>query len=145
MIADILAQRGPSRIVLIMGSPYSTDLLYHDDFQRLDAEQPRFNYLTAISRERQADHGPPLYVQDRLATHRDLLEPMLASPRTLIYICGLAGMELGILQHLAPLPPAAREGYIHCDSATLADVKNWKRSMLHKEIKTTRRVFLEVY
>jgi sulfite reductase alpha subunit-like flavoprotein len=112
----------------------------------LAAKHPNFTYLTAISREKMADAPKPLYVQDRLETHRELLSSMLASPRGLVYVCGIAGMELGILQKLTDiLPQAELEQYLQVDAAARADVKGWNRKMLHKEVRPTRRVFLEVY
>lgn len=146
MAMELLASETASKIVLVMGSPYATDLLYHGDLLRLQGEHPRFRYLTAISREKQEDGHDPLYVQDRLATHRDELIAMLESPRTLIYICGLAGMELGIFQKLAELlPDHALEQYLKVDPEAMADIRSWQRSMIHKQVRPTRRVFTEVY
>jgi ferredoxin--NADP+ reductase len=146
MLIDLLESGCGSRVALIMGSPYATDLLYHDFFLRMQAEHPNFQYITAISRERQADGHDPMYVQDRLRTHEEQLAPLLASPRTLIYICGVAGMEMGIFQQLASqFPESIREQYLHVDPAAMADIKSWTRSMIHKQVRPTRRVFLEVY
>jgi ferredoxin--NADP+ reductase len=145
MLLELLASGVTSRIVLIMGAAYATDLLYHGDLLALQAKHPNFSYLTAISRERQADGHDPLYVQDRLQTQRDQLLPILESPRALIYICGISGMELGIFKKLAGLlPPHALEHYLHIDPAA-ADFRGWERSMIHRQVKPTRRVFTEVY
>lgn len=146
MLMDLLAARVPSRIVLIMGSAYATDLIYNAQFLKLQQEHPNFTYITAISRERQEDGNGPLYVQDRLQTHRDMFLPILDSERTLVYVCGLAGMELGIFQKMAGfLPDHALARFLQVDPAAMADVRSWQRSMLHKQVKPTRRVFLEVY
>lgn len=135
-----------SQIRLIMGSPYSSDLLYHDELTALAAQFPNFRYITAISRESQADGGGPMYVQDRLGSHGADLLPLLASPRTLLYICGIAGMEMGIFQGLAShLPPAARDQYVRPDEAVASEPKSWTRKMLHKQLHISKRVFLEVY
>jgi Na+-transporting NADH:ubiquinone oxidoreductase subunit NqrF len=40
-----------SRIHLIAGSPYTTDLLYHREFLALQEAHDNFRYHTAISRE----------------------------------------------------------------------------------------------
>ena len=112
----------------------------------MQKECPGFTYVTAISREKQADGAAPLYVQDRLQTHRDLLLPILDSPRALVYICGLAGMELGIFQRMAGLlPDHALSRFLQVEPAAMADVRAWQRSMLHKQVRPTRRVFMEVY
>ena len=87
-----------------------------------------------------------MYVQDRLSTHREMFTPLLTSPRGLVYVCGLAGMEIGIFQQLARiLPEAALERYLHVDPAARGVVDSWDRKMLNKQLKATRRVFLEVY
>lgn len=146
MVIDLLESGAASKVALVMGAPYTTDLLYDVFFRAKAADHPNFSYLTAISRETQADGHDRMYVQDRLTTEREQLLPMLANERTLVYICGIAGMEMGIFQQMARLlPTSALEQYLQADDAALADVNNWNRKMLHKQIKTTRRVFLEVY
>jgi ferredoxin--NADP+ reductase len=145
MVMELLERGVGSRIVLVMGSPYATDLLYHGDFTRWAVEHTNFTYLTAISRERQADGGP-MYVHDRLAASRDVVVPVLERERTLVYVCGIAGMELGVMQRLATLlPERAREQYLRVDRATLAGVEGWDRRMIPRQVQPTRRVFLEVY
>jgi ferredoxin--NADP+ reductase len=152
MVLDLLESGFKGRVALVMGSPYSSDLLYHQQFEALAKAHPNFTYLTAISREPNAatSSAPPtlgkLYVQDRLKTDHATLAPILESPRGLIYVCGIAGMEMGIFQQLArSLSPAALEQYLKADPAALADIGSWTRSMLHKQIHLSRRVFLEVY
>lgn len=146
MVLDLLRGGTRSRVTLVMGSPYATDLMYDALFKELAAKHPNFRYLTAISREKQDDGHGKLYVQDRLTTDREELGAMLASPRTLIYICGLAGMEIGIFQNMAKiLPEPALEQYLQVDPAVRSAIDSWDRKMLHKQVKCTRRVFLEVY
>ncbi len=146
MIRELLATAATSRIVLVMGSPYASDLLYHDEMQALAAAHPRFVYLTAVSRETQADGGGPMYVQDRLRTHRGLFESILGSDRGLVYVCGLAGMEMGVLRGLSDtLPAAPLAGYLAIDEDLRGIAAVWERKMLHRQVRTTRRVFLEVY
>lgn len=153
MVIDLLESGVKSGITLLMGSPYATDLLYDAYFRELAAAHPNFTYLTAISRERQADGGDPMYVQDRLRADRDRLDPLLTSDRTLIYICGVAGMELGIFEQLSrQLDGVALEQYLGVDPDALALLRSgppgrpvWQRSMIHKQVRPTRRMFLEVY
>ncbi|HBS29199.1 MAG TPA: hypothetical protein DEB06_07045 [Phycisphaerales bacterium] len=145
MLMELFAAGFKGRVTLIMGSPYATDLLYHDTLTTMQREQPGFAYLTAISREPGGPHGRQ-YVQDRLRTDRDRLLPQLTSERNLIYICGLAGMELGIFKELALLlPPDSLEQYIKADAEALAHIDSWERRMIHKEVRPTRRVMMEVY
>ncbi|MFA6043484.1 MAG: hypothetical protein WC718_00745 [Phycisphaerales bacterium] len=146
MVMDLLKSGVQSRIALVMGSPYATDLLYDGEMRALASKHPNFQYITALSREKQPDGAAAMYVHDRIRHSRDTLLPLLAGERTLIYICGIAGMELGVIQRLAELlPPAAREQYIQADAATLEQIGGWKRTMLHKEVQLSRRMFLEVY
>lgn len=143
---DVDEQSHPRSATLIMGTPYATDLMYHDQFTMLERENPGMTYLTAISRTRQADSDQGLYVQDRLRTHREQMVELLCRPTTLIYICGLIGMEMGIFQQMARiLPEEALEQYLRIDDEIRGDVDGWTRKMLHRKIKPTRRVFVEVY
>ena len=146
MLMDLLRLGVPSRIVLVMGAPYASDLLYHQDLLRWQAEHPNFRYLTAISRERQEDGCEGFYCHDRIRRHKDELASLFADERTLIYICGIAGMELGVFQRLAEvLPRPALDQYLAVDDAALTDIPAWDRRMIHKQLRPTRRVFLEVY
>jgi len=146
MVLDLIARKSTSKVALIMGSPYSTDLLYHDMFLRLAGEHKNFTYLTAVSREKQHDGHDPMYVQDRITASRDVLLPMLSGERTLVYVCGIAGMELGIFQHMARhLSPSTLEQYLAVEPVAMGDIGSWNRKMLHRELKVSKRVFLEVY
>ena len=146
MLMELMAAGCRSRIVLVMGAAYATDLLYHEELLRMSERHPALTYLTAISRERQEDGHRPMYVQDRIGTHAESLLPLLASERTLVYICGLAGMELGIFQNLARrVPEAELAQYLQVDPKVKGQIQTWDRRMLHKEVRPTRRVFLEVY
>jgi len=141
MLADLEAGGFPSRTALVMGVPYRTDLLYHDHLASLEARTPSFRYCTAISRE-----GEREYVQDRILAQRDYFADLLSSDRTLLYICGVAGMEIGVIQALARiLSPGALEGFIRPDPGIAGEPDSWTRRMLHKDIILTRRVMMEVY
>jgi ferredoxin--NADP+ reductase len=145
MVLDLLKADIESKIVLVMGSPYRTDLLYDDDFKVLDTTHERFTYLTAISREREHE-GRGLYVQDRIETHSDLIGSILSSERGLIYVCGIAGMELGILKQLhTSLDAEALARYLTIDPDVAGDPDTWNRKMVNRQLKPTKRVFLEVY
>jgi ferredoxin--NADP+ reductase len=146
MLMDLVAARVPSRIVLIMGTAYASDLIYHTTLLGLEEQHPNFTYLTAISRERQDDGHDPMYVHQRLSTHADEILPLLDSDRGLIYICGLAGMELGVFKKLAlTLPDHALAHYLRVEHELMSDIDSWTRRMIPRQIRPTRRVFLEVY
>jgi ferredoxin--NADP+ reductase len=150
MVLDLIRHAPKSKVTLVMGSPYASDLLYHDLFTRLSQEHPNFSYVTAISREKQDDGHPapygPLYVQGRLRTHRDQLGALLTSDRTLVYICGIAGMELGIFKEMARvLEPGLFARYLTVEPDAMKVIDMWDRKMLHRQVKPGKRIFLEVY
>ena len=146
MITDLINAKVTSKISLLMGVPYETDLLYHDTLMQWTQDHPSFTYHTAISRHTTPDQVKKLYVQDRLREDFEMLSPMLKSERTLIYICGIAGMELGVFQTLAKLllPPELSQ-YLNLDPEIASDIDGWDRRLIPKKIKKTSRVFLEVY
>jgi len=146
MLGDLYHRSSPRSATLVIGTPYATDLFYHEDFKALQQENPGFTYLTALSRERQKDIDKGIYVQDRIATHSELMIEQLSRPTALIYICGLVGMEIGIFKQMARvLPPEVLSQYLWVDPEVADDVEGWNRKMLHRKLKPTRRVFLEVY
>ena len=149
MLMELAAADYKGRALLVLGSAYATDIPYHAQLQALAAQYSWFTYQTAISRERQADGQGPLYVQDRLHNEASPAAEILASSRGLLYICGIAGMEISIFQKLALiLSEAARSQYLALEfeaNDPLANPLSWDRRMLNKQIKLTRRVFLEVY
>lgn len=145
MVMDLLESGASSRVVLVMGSAYTSDLLYHEQFEDLAARHPNFTYLPTISRHIGPLADRTLYVQDRLVTHRDLIEPLLASPRALVYVCGIAGMELGIMRGMHAMLGEGRIGaYVACDD-DYRDPASWDRKLLNRQVRPSRRVFLEVY
>lgn len=134
-----------SRVMLVMGAAYATDLLYHQEFEKA-ASRPGFTYLTAVSREKQADGRPAMYAHERLLDRREETGALLASGRTLVYVCGIAGMELGVLQAIATiLGPAGAEAYVRGTAEVMRDPGAWDRRMIPRQVQPTRRVFLEVY
>ena len=147
MLMELLQGPGgacDSRIHLVMGSPYTTDLLYHDLFEQLAAEHSNFHYHTAISRERRAEGRAGLYVDALLEERLDTFRTVLTSPRTLIYVCGLAGMQLGLFRMLASHDLDSS----YCTrSAALAatDPAAWDAAAIKRGIKPTARCMLEVY
>lgn len=132
---------GPTkaRVALVMGTPYTTDLLYDDLFQRLQREHPNFEYHTAISRETDR-----LYVGSLMDRDIDRFVDLLDDPRTLIYVCGLEGMQFGIFKTLAC--HSLTDGYLNIreDLAERAP-EQWRFEDMKGRIKPTARCMLEVY
>ena len=132
---------GPTkaRTALVMGTPYTTDLLYEDRFQRLQREHDNFEYHTAISRE-----SDPLYVGGLIDRKIDRFAALLEDPRTLIYVCGLEGMQFGIFQALARHGLA--DGYLNIgEDLAEQPADDWRFSDIKRRIKPTARCMLEVY
>ena len=136
-----LASNG-NEVFLVFGCPYRTDLLYKSLFDEYDAEHKHFHYLKAISREDPRPDGTKPYVQYTLIDQKELLLPVLQRENTLIYICGLKGMETGIFKILARM---GLYEYMRVHDE-LRDVNplDWTRDQL-KTIKPGERAFLEVY
>ncbi len=145
MVRELLEAGVTSRIVLLMGSPYASDLIYDELFRALSSRHANFHYFTSLSRERQDDGAPGMYVQDRLAACAAAGE-VLEGGRGLLYICGVAGMELGVFQALARMLPGEALGrFLDADPVAFESVDTWTRRMIHKQVRPTRNVFLEVY
>ena len=147
MLLELLDERGGrcgSRIDLVMGTPYTTDLLYDDLFRRLEAEHENFRYHAAISRELRSGGRRGIYVHHFIDEQIDLFRPLLESPRTLVYICGLLGMQLGIYPVLAR--HGLSEGYMNVSEEIAGiDPAEWTAEQIKRRIRPTPRCMLEVY
>jgi len=143
MIMDLISEGADSEIVLAFGCPYRTDLLYQEVFEAFDKENKNFHYLPFVSREDPRPDGTKPYVQYSLLDRHDLMMPILEKDNTLIYVCGLKGMETGIFQILAQL---GLYDYIEVkDGLQDTDPLNWSRDQVSKHVKPGNRMFLEVY
>ena len=146
MAIDLMRKGSPTGtendVALIFGCPYRTDLLYKALFEQLDEQNENFHYLKAISREDPRPDGTKPYVQYSLFDQKELLLPILQMENTLIYICGLKGMETGIFQILGLLDLFE---YMRIDDE-IRDINplEWSRDEM-KSIKAGERMFLEVY
>jgi ferredoxin--NADP+ reductase len=146
MMKELLGEGVERPKVLVAGAPYSSDLFYHQLFEQYAAEHAHVRYWPAVSRHPQEDGTPPMYVHGRIPHNRDELRPLLRDERTLIYICGITGMETGIFQALAQvLDPKTLEGYLKIDDEAPSDPAQWDRKMIGRSIKPTARVMMEVY
>lgn len=136
--------QGPtaSQIHLISGFPYTSDLIYHDLFTQLATENPNFHYHTVISREGPGGRGIYLskYMDREMAQFRGLLE----SPRTLLYMCGLAGMDWGVHQVL--VASGLHEPYLTLsDRVAGVSPKEWGSDVGKRDLRPTERYLIEVY
>jgi len=133
-----------SRVELLMGAPYTTDLLYDDFFAAAAETNPNFRYHRVISREARVDGRRGIYVHQHLEEQLDSFRDLLSSPRTLIYVCGLAGMQIGLFRVLAQ--HGCAEGFlkIHDEVAAIAPGE-WTDDQIKRRVRATRRCMLEVY
>ncbi|MEB3117731.1 MAG: phycobilisome linker polypeptide [Limnothrix sp.] len=82
---------------LFFGVAYTGNVLYKDDLEKMQAENPDHCRITyAISREQKNAQGGKMYIQDRIKENADELWALVQQPNTHVYICGLRGMEPGI-------------------------------------------------
>jgi ferredoxin--NADP+ reductase len=132
-----------SQIHLVMGAPYTTDLLYHDLLLRLAEKHENFHYHTAISREDAGDGGGR-YVDGLLNEDMRTFGDLLENRRTLIYLCGLDGMRIGLYRTLAA--HVLSGGYLTVDPA-LAEVAPdvWSVADMKTRVRPTPRCMIEVY
>lgn len=82
---------------LFFGAQTRKDFLYQDELNGYD-NNATCNIVTAFSREEKNAQGGRMYVQHRLIEYGERLFELLKRPETYLYICGLRGMESGILQ-----------------------------------------------
>lgn len=143
MIMDLLDAGMENDIVLIFGCAYRTDLLYADYFEALEEEYDNFQYLPYISREARRSDGSKRYVQTCLWDDADLLDPILKKENTLLYICGLKGMEAGIYRALGN---KNMNEYLDIrEPAAEKEPEEWNEKDLKRYVKPANRTFVEVY
>jgi len=115
---------------LFFGIPYSANILYKEELEKLQEEFPdNFRLTYAISREQKNPDGGKMYIQDRIKEYADELWPLIQKPNTHTYICGLKGMEGGINEGMSA-------------AASKFDV-DW--TQYQKDMKKAKRWHLEVY
>jgi len=100
MLIELLQREFQGEIHLIFGVPFSTDIYYEALFRRYEQKYPHFHFYTAISREEQTVSGSKMYVHDKIQSEWEQLENVFRGDRTLIYLCGLKGMQFGMYQLL---------------------------------------------
>lgn len=80
-------------LMLFFGARSPDELPYFGPLQKLPADFIDINF--AFSR---VPGAPKRYVQDRIRERGDVVARWLADGRTHVYICGLKGMEAGVLE-----------------------------------------------
>lgn len=145
MAIELLEKVGTTgQIHLLMGAPYQTDLIYDDLFRRLEKKYKNFHYHTAISRETHSDGTQGQYVHQYIENKLDIFKPLLNNPRTLLYICGLAGMQSGLFKVMAE--QEISDGYFSIrEKLASINPTDWEISQIRRGVKITDRCMVEVY
>jgi ferredoxin--NADP+ reductase len=113
---------------LFFGAQSQNDFLYKDELNAFE-ENENFHLHTAFSREELNNEGGRMYVQHKLYENREELLKLLLEPNTYFYVCGLRGMEDGILE-------AMKQAAIDSDI-------DW--NVLLASLKSEHRWHIEVY
>lgn len=116
------------QVHLFFGVQSRKDFLYHDEVAMLE-QYDTFHMHTAFSREERTEAGERMYVQHRLFEQRDTILNLLLDSKTYFYVCGLRGMEVGILN-------AMRHVAEECNV-------DW--DLLYETLKAEKRWHIEVY
>jgi ferredoxin--NADP+ reductase len=82
-------------VYLFFGVRTEAECLYRDEFDSY-LDRPCYRRSYAFSREQKTSDGRRMYVQHRMADRIDELRDLLRWDQTVLYICGLKGMEDGI-------------------------------------------------
>ena len=143
MIMELFESGYEGEVALVFGCAYRTDLLYPDFIKEMSEKHSNFHYLSCVSRENRRADGSKYYVQSVINDHADTLNPIFEKENTLIYICGMKGMETGIYQNLA-LQGHTEYLQVRGDLAEV-DPKDWEWEDLKKNRKPSARTFEEVY
>ena len=115
---------------LIFGVPYTANILYKDDFEKMAADYPdNFRLTYAISREQKTAEGSKMYVQSRVSEYAQEIFDLIQKPKTHVYMCGLKGME----------PPISETFSAEAEKLGM----NWND--LRKQMKKEHRWHVEVY
>ena len=142
MIKELFEEPYENDCALIFGCPYRTDLLYADYFDMMDETHENFHYLKSISREARRTDGSKFYVQTQLEDEEELLSPILQKDNTLIYICGMKGMEIGIYKQLVRLNLF---DYVQIRKDLPDSLDDIPFDKFKRYIKSSDRTFEEVY
>ena len=142
MIQEMFEGNYTNQCALVFGCPYRTDLLYADYFEKMQNEHDNFHYLKCISREDRRMDGSKSYVQSKICDEKALLNPVLRKDNTLIYICGLKGMETGIYKELISQDLL---DYVEIRKNLPDNIQEIPNSDFKKFVKPSSRTFEEVY
>lgn len=143
MIIELLESGFKGQVALVFGCPYRTDVIYPKFFGEMAEKHDNFHYIKMISREDRRTDGSKYYVQTAIEDRAETLDPILSQDNTLIYLCGMKGMETGIYHNLA------KKGFMDYlllkDGLEDKDPAEWSWEEAKTLIKPSSRTFEEVY
>lgn len=143
MIMELFEKGMANQVALVFGCPYRTDIIYPAYFSEMESEYENFHYIKMISREDRRDDGSKFYVQTAIDDRSDILSPILSKQNTLIYLCGMKGMETGIYKNLAT--KGFMDYLVLKGDLSDRDPNSWSWEELKKMVKPSDRTFEEVY
>ena len=108
---------------LFFGAQTTKDFLYEEEYEAYKQHEG-FHLVTAFSRMENNKDGGRMYVQHRLEEYAATLFDLLKDEKTYIFMCGLKGMEPGVMEGLQK---AADSQGIDWDGflANLKEQKRW--------------------
>lgn len=124
------AEKFTGNVYLFFGVPYSNGILYQNEIAELTKKHKNFQAKFAISREEKNKDGSKKYVHHLLQENMAEIYDLLHSPKTYVYLCGLKGMEEGVLNAFRLAAEVRRQ--------------NWE-DLLLKMKKEEKRWEVEVY
>ncbi|GAB5408481.1 MAG: FAD-binding oxidoreductase [Balneolaceae bacterium] len=143
MIIELFKSGFKGDVALVFGCPYRTDVIYPKFFNEMEEKHENFHYIKMISREDRRADGSKYYVQTAIDDQEEILNPILSKDNTLIYLCGMKGMESGIYHNLA------KKGFLDYlllkGELSIKDPADWSWEEVKKLIKPSSRTFEEVY
>ena len=89
-------------LYLFLGVKKKGELMYDQEFQEYE-KYSNFHYLKALSREQKNQEGGRMYVHNLIDYVCEKIRTLIQNRKTLIYICGIKGMEKNILEKMAAL------------------------------------------
>lgn len=143
MINELFEKGITNHVALVFGCPYRTDVIYPKYFNEMEITHTNFHYIKMISREDRREDGSKYYVQTAIDDRSETLSPILEKENTLIYLCGMKGMESGIYHNLA-LQGFSDYLNLKGDLAE-RDPSTWSWDEVKKMVKPSDRTFEEVY
>lgn len=100
---------------LFFGVKTTAELLYIEELKQFASKFKEFHLHIAVSREQQNDEGGRLYVHHLFKSKADQIKPLLENEKSIIYLCGLKGMETGVHEAIGSIlniaPDSIKESF----------------------------------